>query len=106
MPEDWEWGFLEALWKGIKEGFRRPRFKRGRGGASQSRGSRIVNSLIVLVCLGLLIGGTFALLALGWSSRIDQGQSSVGTFFLIGAGIGTLIGLVYVIRCWVCDDDV
>lgn len=110
MPADPEWGFLKALWESITEGFHNPKAK-GKGSApSQNLATRVGNSVIIILCLALLVGGTFAGFALLWASRTARvgqghGHNSVTTFFLIGAGLGTLVGLVYVIRCWLRDDD-
>lgn len=108
MPDNPEWDFLKALWEGIKEGFRKSKVKGGRPAPSQGLSSRVGNSIIIVLCLALLIGGTFAGVALTWASRasrVGHGHSSVTTFFLTGAGLGTVVGLVYVIRCWLRDDD-
>lgn len=110
MPDDPEWDFLKALWESIKEGFRTPKDKGKRSAPSQDLASRLGNSVIIVLCLALLVGGTFAGLALLWASRTARvgqghGHNSVTTCFFIGAGLGALVGLGYVIRCWLRDDD-
>ena len=106
MPDDPEWSFLKALWESIKEGFQTPKAKGKRSTPSQDLASRVGNSVIIVLCLALLVGGTFAGLALLWASRATRvGHSPVTTFFFIGAGLGALVGLGYVIRCWLRDDD-
>jgi len=107
MSDDPEWGFLKALWESIKEGFQTPKAKAKRSAPSQNLASRVGNSVIIVLCLALLVGGTFAGFALLWASRtarVGHGHSPVTTFFLIGAGLGAIIGLVYVIRGWLRDD--
>lgn len=110
MPDEPEWNFLKALWESIKEGFQTPKAKGKRSATSQNLASRVGNSVIIVLCLALLVGGTFAGFALLWASRtvrVGQGHShsSVTSFFFIGAGLGALVGLGYVIRCWLRDDD-
>ncbi len=102
-----EHDFLSALIEGIQEGFRGTSKKKGER-SRPGLGATLMSAVAIIFVLGFVLGliGAFIGFELTRFSRLGQDtDSGVIPGFLLGAGLGVFIGLIYVVRAWYRGND-